>query len=267
MSRINSDTIPGEVVFKLYDTHGFPEDVIERVAALNRLNMDKEGFTKLLHHHKSRHKTAFKEQTKNDMASSFNNVIKELTKNGITKTEDDFKYNYKLKDNNVVFKPLESKLVSILNENGKSENSLEVKDVNEYYLVTEKTNFYCEEGGQMADKGVITVNKEVNFKVDSVFKIKNYIFHKGKFEKSSENKCIKIGDKVVLEIDNERRLNLMRNHTGVHLLNAAIRKVLPNSVVCQTGSNVSDEGFVLNLSVYGDKLTDEIMTEAQDLVR
>ncbi|CAG9789503.1 unnamed protein product [Diatraea saccharalis] len=268
MSKLNSNIIPGELVFKLYDTHGFQEEIIERLARLNNLEIDKKGFWKLLSEHKSRHKTAFKEQASN-RALLFDKAIEKIIDSGIKSTNDQYKYNYAPKDDAIRFEPLETKLVAILNEDCEWIDFLEPCEDRTYYLVTEDTNFYCEEGGQIADRGVIRVSDKVTFAVDSVFKIRDFVFHKGRFSvvKVTENNYINYRSDVTLEIDANRRVNVMRNHTAIHLLNAAIRKVLPHSVVCATGSSVTDNGLYLNLSVYGEKLTQEVVLNAQELVR
>lgn len=266
MSKINSSIIPGELVFKLYDTHGFQEDVIERIAKLNNLEIDKKGFWKLLSNHKSRHKTAFKEQT-TKTGIMFDKAIEKLNKNGIKKTNDQPKYDYTDLGDEVLFKPLKSKLLALLNEDGEWLDFSEPCEDKPYYIVTESSNFYCEEGGQIADDGVIHFNRNLNFKVDSVFKIRDIIFHKGHFVDTDGDSYVKLGNSVLLEINSEKRLNVMLNHTGVHLLNAAIREVLPNSVICQTGSSVTDKYFTLNLSVYGEKLSYNVVIEAQDLIK
>lgn len=265
ISNLKTPEVPGEVMFKLYDTHGFHEDIIERVANINNLQLDKECFKELLKNHKNRHKTAFTEQKDSSLSLNFNSALEKLHKNGIVNTNDDYKYKYNVKKNEVIFEPLKTKIVAILKNNGESIDNTIVEDDN-YYLITEKSNFYCEQGGQMSDEGLIKIG-ELKFLVDSVFKIKDYVFHKGHFENKDSDRNIKIGDKVYLEIDSKRRLNLMRNHTAIHLLNAAIRKTLSNSVVCQIGSHVTESGFSLNLSVYGDKLTQKIVSDAQDLIR
>lgn len=269
MAANKSNTIPGDVVFKLYDTHGFQQDIIERIATINNLNMDKDGFENMLKKHKSRHKTAFKEQTNKNMALCFQQAVNKLTENGIRNTNDEYKYKYSSKGEEIVFKPLKSKLVAILNDDGVWLDVLETNTKHKYYLITETTNFYCEEGGQAPDLGVIKISKNLDFNVETVFKIRDYVFHKGSFKIYDKNgdKYVKLGEEVILEIDGTRRLDIMRNHTAIHLLNAAIRKVLPDSVVCQVGSKVTDENLMLNLSVYGDKLTQKVVVEAQELVR
>lgn len=268
MFKQKSSTVPGELVFKLYDTYGFQEDLIERIAALNNLDLDRKGFWKLLSDHKSRHKAVFKEQTSN-RGQLFDSAIEKVTKNGGKSTNDQYKYDYVAVANEIQFKPLKTKLVAILNKDCEWVDVLEPCEDRPYYLIAEDSNFYCEEGGQIADKGVIHVNKNMTFKVDSVFKIRDFVFHKGYFEinKEVESNYVNNSSEVVLELDTDRRLNIMRNHTGVHLLNAALRKVLPNSVVCATGSSVTDRGLYLNLSVYGEKLSQKVVLDAQELIR
>lgn len=268
MSKEKSTIIPGELVFKLYDTHGFQDDLIERVAKLNNLTIDKKGFWKLLSQHKSRHKTAFKEQSSNKGAQ-FNQCIETLIKSGVTSTNDQHKYDYITTDNKTEFKPLKTKLIAILNEHLDWVDVLDPCENRPYCLVTEDTNFYCEDGGQNADSGIIRLKDHVILKVESVFKIRDFVFHKGYFSirQCDQNNYVMCNKNVELEIDVDKRLKLMRNHTAVHLLNAAVRKALPNSVVWQIGSNVTDRGLSLNLSVYGEKLSQKAVLEAQELVR
>lgn len=269
MSKQDSTVIPGDLVFKLYDTHGFQEDVIDRIAELNNLTIDKHGFWKLLSKHKTRHKTSFKERGAHK-GHLFDEAVKTLIKNGYNSTNDLFKYDYKAIGKNVEFKTLKTKLIAILNEECVWIDFLEACDNRPYYLVTKDTNFYCEEGGQAADEGMIYVNDNVALQVDSVFKIQGFVFHKGFFAVGGERgvkNFLNCDSEVELEIDEERRLRLMRNHTGVHLLNAAVRKVLPKSVVCPVGSSVTEKGLSLNLSVYGEKLSQNVMLDVLNLIR
>jgi alanyl-tRNA synthetase len=267
MSKVKSNSIPGELIFKLYDTHGFQEDTIERIARLNHLEIEREVFWKLLSDHKSRHKTSFKEQTEN-RALLFDQAVEKLIKNGQKSTNDQHKYDYTATDNEIKFKPLNTKLSAILNDRCEWIDYLDPCENRPYYLA-EDTNFYCEEGGQIADSGVISVNKYVTFAVDTVFKIRDFVFHKGHFKimEGGENNYVNYRSDVTLEIDVGKRVNVMRNHTGVHLLNAAIKKVLPKSVVCPTGSRVTDSGLSLTLSVYGEKLSPKVVRDAQELIR
>ncbi|XP_063831637.1 alanine--tRNA ligase, mitochondrial-like [Ostrinia nubilalis] len=268
MAKQKSTTIPGELVFKLYDTYGFQEDMIERIATLNHLDIDKKGFWKLLSEHKSRHKTAMKEQSSN-RALLFDSAVEKIIKSGVKSTNDQHKYAYTPVGNKIQFKSLKTKLVAILNEDCEWIDFLDPCEDRPYYLVAEDSNFYCEEGGQTADSGTIKVNNNVTFKVDTVFKIRDFVFHKGYFKvnKGSDKNYVNYNSEVVSEIDECKRVNVMRNHTGVHLLNAAIRQVLPKSVVCPTGSRVSDKGLSLNLSVYGEKLSQKVVLDAQELIR
>ncbi|XP_052756515.1 alanine--tRNA ligase, mitochondrial [Galleria mellonella] len=268
IAKQKSIVIPGELVFKLYDTHGFQEELIERIAKLNKLEIDKEGFWKLLSQHKSRHKTAFKEQSSNK-GLLFDLTIEKLIKSGVTSTNDVHKYEYQVIDNKIEFKPLKTNVIAILSEDCEWIDYLEPCENKPYYLVTKDTNFYCEEGGQIADYGAIRINEDFTLKVDSVFKIRDFVFHKGYFSVNQAKDCNYINNKsdIILEIDSDRRLNIMRNHTGVHLLNAALKQVLPNSVVCQIGSGVTEKGLYLNLSVYGEKLSQDVVLQAQNLIR
>ncbi|XP_049878107.1 alanine--tRNA ligase, mitochondrial [Pectinophora gossypiella] len=268
MSKQTTNVMPGELVFKLYDTHGFQEDIIERIAKQNNLDIDKKTFWKLLAQHKAKHKTALKEQSSNK-GLLFDKAIEKLVKKRYKSTNDLPKYDYANKSGKITFPSLRTKLVAILNEDITWIDCLDPAENKPYYLVTESTNFYCEEGGQASDSGVIRLKEGVTFNVDNAFKIRDFVFHKGYFH--IHPKCVKpyvlCDDEVEMSIDSEKRLNIMKNHTAVHLLNAAIRKALPNSVVCQIGSSVTDKGLSLNLSVYGEKLSPKVVKEAEELVR
>ncbi|XP_023950028.2 alanine--tRNA ligase, mitochondrial [Bicyclus anynana] len=274
MAKLKSKIIPGDLVFKLYDTHGFQEDVIQRVAHVNNLEIDKQGFWKHLSDHRSRHKTAFKERA-SDRGSLFDNAIDKLNKIGIYKTDDSPKYDIRQIKDQITCENVDTKLVAILNEDCEWIDFSEPSENQPYYLTTESTNFYCEEGGQIADRGLAYFSEDIGFKIESVFKIRDIVFHKGYFvlNRNNENSLsetsfyINKGQNVTLEVDNERRLNIMRNHTAVHLLNAAVRQVLRNSVICQIGSKVTDKGLSLSLSVYGDKLSQDVIMEVQHLIR
>lgn len=266
MSKQNSNLIPGELIFKLYSTHGFQEDILQQIADLNNMKIDKKGFWELLSKHKTRHKTAYKEQ--GNRSQLFADVIAQLKRNGHTSTNDSYKYDYKLKGSIVEFKILKTKLIAILNEDLDCIDILDPCEKRPYYLITKDTNFFCEEGGQIADDGMIYIRDNVAMQVDSVFKLQDFVFHKGYFAiGSGDSKLVKCGDYVELEINEEKRLKTMRNHTGAHLLDSAVRKVLPNSVVCPIGSSVTDKGLSLNFSVYGEKITQDKMLEAQNLIR
>lgn len=267
MAKQSTNTLPGDLVHKLYGTHGFQEDVIQRIADLNKLEIDRQGFWKLLAEHKARHKTALKERS-SGKGLLFDKCIERLIENRIKSTNEQPKYDYVLENNKLVFKPLKTQIVAVLNSDLEWLDFIQPNEKRTYYIVTKDTNFYCEEGGQIADTGTMDINKDVTFNIEVAFKIRDFVFHKGIFsvvpfsESAVSNK-----DHVTLAINGERRLNIMKNHTAVHLLNAAVRKILPNSVVCQIGSSVTDKGLYLNLSLYGEKLSQKVVLDAQELVR
>lgn len=263
---LSKATIPGSLMFKLYDTHGLPEDVIQQIADLNNLNLDRAGFEELLSQHKAKHKTALAEQSSNK-GQLFNEAIERLLKFGVLPTKDLHKYNSKLVKNKLIFEPLRTSIVEILNDDLEWLDFVEPCEDRPYYLVTKDTNFFCEEGGQPSDIGEIKITDRINFKVTSVFKIRDFVFHKGYFTVEGEQNYVERNMRVTLRIDGERRANIMRNHTATHLLNAAVRQLMPNCVVGQVGSRVSVEGLSLSLSVYGGTLTKDVINKAQELVR
>lgn len=111
----------------------------------------------------------------------------------------------------------------------------------EYVLITDRTNFYPESGGQLSDRGVMKSSEQI-FQVEKVISLKGYTFHCGKLEKSSNETAIKVNDHVECMIDSTKRYQTSLNHTGVHVLNHAIRKHFGfENAIIQTNSIVSDD--------------------------
>ncbi|HEX9912405.1 MAG TPA: DHHA1 domain-containing protein, partial [candidate division Zixibacteria bacterium] len=121
-------------------------------------------------------------------------------------------------------------------------------------IVLDKTPFYAEAGGQIADTGVIR-NEEFEFEVRHVIKQGSRIIHLGEVKKGDIGK--QIGKKVFAEIDSERRKSTMRNHTATHLLHKALRETLGEHVH-QAGSLVSQDGFRFDFTHFKDLTEEEI---------
>ncbi|MFH0935503.1 MAG: alanine--tRNA ligase-related protein, partial [Candidatus Omnitrophota bacterium] len=119
-------------------------------------------------------------------------------------------------------------------------------------IVLDQTPFYAESGGQVGDTGKLISTDNV-FEVSDTQKIDNVILHIGKISSGS----FKIGDKVTAQINIERRLNIARNHTATHILQAALRKVL-GSHVQQQGSLVAEDKFRFDFTHFKGLSKEEI---------
>ncbi|MDP2960019.1 MAG: alanine--tRNA ligase, partial [candidate division Zixibacteria bacterium] len=214
--------IPGEEAFKLYDTFGFPIDLTQVMAKEKGLSVDMEGFEKELEKQRERSREVRPISIPSSESFGFPKVTHGST--------DFIGYDS--------FITKESKILFITDD-GKG-------------IVLDKTPFYAEAGGQIADTGVIR-NEEFEFEVRHVVKQGSRIIHLGEVKKGDIGK--QIGKKVFAEIDSERRKSTMRNHTATHLLHKALRETLGEHVH-QAGSLVETERFRFDFTHFKD-LTEE----------
>lgn len=268
MKEVKDSTIPGNIAFKMYDTFGLDKELIMKIADINKYTIDFDSFNHHIMEHKLKHKAAFSESVNVIENINLNSKVEQLTHNGITKTNDEFKYIFDVDDKGqYIFKPLKGQLLAILSKNGDRIDKVGYNDT--IHLILDRTNFYCEEGGQSHDFGIITFDNGNTFSVESVSKILGIVLHTGKFiDKDREISLDTLKNSgCSLILDQENRFKIMQHHTATHLLNAAMKKVLPNSVTCQLSSKVTSSLLSLDLAIYGQKLTSKIINDAQELVR
>lgn len=228
----NKDTLSGEQAFKLYDTFGFPIDLTRELVEEKNLKLDEEGFNALLLEQKQRSKANIKDK---DAAWEVSTV------EGIDNIQTEFTgyTDYETK----------SKIIAIIKDGKMVESAFEGDEI---AIATEKTPFYAESGGQVSDTGVI-ISETSTFKVTGVKKLNNRILMVGKVESGMfEN-----GEEVVAKLDAERRWAIRRNHTAVHLLQAAARKVL-GSHVHQAGSLVDSERLRFDFTHFNAVTSEEL---------
>ncbi len=208
------DTIPGEEVFKLYDTFGFPLDLILEVANDENLKVDVAGFEKLLAEQKERARKAWKGGVQKVISPELQKLSEESPSIFIG------------------YDHLEGigKVTGIL----KGENLVEeVKEGEEAIIILDKTPFYPEKGGQVGDTGIIEGSNCYCEVLDTQNITENLIGHQATVKRG----IIKVGDVVNAIVNEERRKAIMRAHTATHLLHKALREVLGNHVK-QAGSLV-----------------------------
>ena len=228
--------IPGDIVFKLYDTYGFPADLTNDIARERNLTLDMTGFEKEMEAQRERARAA----------STFGGHYEDaLDIDG----ETDFTgYEY-----------LEgqSKVKAIYVE-GKEVKQIEKNQI--AMLVLEQTPFYAESGGQMGDSGLLTCGK-TEFEVKDTQKQGVAVFgHYGEVTQGTLN----VGDTVTTQVDSKRRQAIMANHSATHLLHAALRTVLGDHVA-QKGSQVQAERLRFDFS-HSDVITAEQIKEVEHLV-
>ncbi|MBR7100956.1 MAG: alanine--tRNA ligase [Clostridia bacterium] len=206
------DTIDGADVFKLYDTFGFPIDLTREIAEENRLKIDEDGFKTLM---------AEQRQRARDARADINGWDKESGKINVEKT--DFK--------GYTAYECEGKVLAIIVDGGESVDSV---SEGECSIVLDATTFYGEGGGQVGDKGTLE-NEGAHIDVLDTKKTDGVYVHMCNVVSGT----VKVGDTLKASVDATRRQAIARNHSAVHMLQAALRKVLGNHVE-QAGSYVDE---------------------------
>lgn len=232
----SKNQLSGENIFQLYDTYGFPSEIVEEIAAENNIKLDLEGFKKLMQNQKlqSRKNSNFEIED-----TSFINK----------KTTSSF-MGY---DKSI----LSSKVIEIYADN-QSINSFKSLNTS-FMLVTKETPFYPEGGGQISDTGRI-FNDNVNIKVLNTQRVNNLILH----HVILENGQIKLNDNIELEIDVNRRKKITINHSSTHLLHNALRHVLGEHVE-QKGSLVTDQSLRFDFS-HNKALTNDEISSIEKII-
>lgn len=219
--KLTNKVIPGEVAWRLYDTYGFPVD-------LTHLMVEEKGFIiDLEAYEEAKKKAQLISQNKTgenkDIISLDVHAIADLQAKGVLVTNDSPKYCYKAitdgPNAEYVFETCTSTVLCIRIIN-KFVN--EVCALQECGIILDKTCFYAEQGGQIYDEGSMVKDEDTEFYVKNVQVRAGYIIHVGILESGS----LKVGDQVVLKIDDKRRRLVMNNHTATHTLNHTLRVVL-----------------------------------------
>ncbi len=229
LSGAKKKEIPGEDVFKLYDTYGFPVELTAELAEHKGFKVDKAKFDKLLESQRERARSTGKFE---EIKTTWTEIKGKQGQLPLpTHTEFVGYEDLKTKAKIVKWREINPKLHPVL-----MALSLDFIDMPSIELVLDKTPFYPESGGQVGDRGRI-FNKDLEFEVLDTQNIGGLWIHIGKLKSG------KINDReVICEVDKERRKAIECNHTGTHLLHSALRKVL-GARVHQEGSLVKAERF------------------------
>ncbi|MBW2251400.1 MAG: alanine--tRNA ligase, partial [Deltaproteobacteria bacterium] len=205
--------VPGNIIFKLYDTYGFPVDIVRDVVRDEKMTLDMKGFDEAMDDQRTRSRSVA-------TFSGIGDAYKKLSAQGI-----------KIEFTGYDKKTCDSKVL-LLVENGKEVS--EVSAGNNIEIVTEATPFYGEAGGQAGDTGVIK-GKDLEIKVSNTIKDPTgLVIHKGKIVSGK----IKKGETVTLSVDDDKRQSTECSHTATHILHAVLRNVLGDHVK-QAGSLVA----------------------------
>ncbi len=230
--------LSGADVFKLYDTFGFPVDLTREIASESGLTIDEKAFGLLMDEQKKRAREA------RANISGWSDASKNLLE-GFAKTEFT---GYNESESTAV-------VLGIIGD----DISLDSISEGEFTLITDRTPFYGEGGGQVGDSGKAG-NDGCALTVTDTKKTDGVFFHLCRLESGE----LKVGDRITLTIDSQRRDQIRRNHSACHLLQAALRKVL-GSHVEQAGSYVDADRVRFDFSHYS-ALTGEELAQTEALV-
>jgi len=229
------EQIPGEVVFKLYDTYGFPVDLTADIARERGLTIDEKGFEASMDEQRDRARAASKFSASRD---------------GSIRTDASSEFSgYEGTDSS-------SEIVALYRD-GKAVEALRAGD--EGAVVLASTSFYAESGGQIGDTGILAASGKL-FQVVDTQKSGKAIVHYGAVEEGE----LKIGDTVDAIVDADRRQAIRLNHSATHLMHAALRKVLGEHVQ-QKGSLVAPDRLRFDFSHY-EAVTADQLAAIEELV-
>jgi alanyl-tRNA synthetase len=230
LKKSKSSVLPGEDVFKLHDTYGFPFDLTLEMAREEGLSVDEDGFRRLMKEQKDRAKADAKAKKSGHTDVS---VYRSITdKSG--KTE--FLGYTNLSS--------ESKLTGILVDGVGVTSAVEGDEVE---IILNRTPFYAEGGGQLADGGRITLSSGAVIEIDDVQSpVPGVSVHRGRVL----NGNVEVGNDAFAEIDSERRSAISRAHTATHMVHKAFREVLGETAT-QAGSENSPGRFRFDFPATG----------------
>ncbi|KQB55534.1 alanine--tRNA ligase [Pseudomonas endophytica] len=235
LAELKGTVVPGDVVFKLYDTYGFPMDLTADIARERNLTVDEEGFEREMEAQRVRARSA------SSFGLDYNTLVKvdvptEFIGYGATHSS--------------------AKVIALYKE-GQSVASLSEGD--EGVIVLDQTPFYAESGGQVGDCGYLQAGA-ARFDVRDTTKTGGAFLHHGVVAAGG----LKVGDTVNAQVDADVRHATSLNHSATHLLHAALRKVLGEHVQ-QKGSLVDSQRMRFDFSHF-ESIKPEQIKALEDIV-
>ncbi|EGF3200224.1 alanine--tRNA ligase [Campylobacter upsaliensis] len=227
----------GEIAFKLYDTYGFPLDLTQDMLREKGLSIDEECFERLMSEQKERAKAAWKGSGDKVVSGDFKILLERFGKNefvGYTQ------------------KACESQILALLDENFKMQEKLHNGQTGWVFL--DKTPFYANSGGQVGDKGFLGENE-----ISDTQK-----FFELNLSKITAKNELKLNEKLLAHIDEDKREQIARHHSATHLLHYALRKIL-GTHIAQAGSLVEFNKLRFDFN-HPKALTKEQLEKIENLV-
>jgi alanyl-tRNA synthetase len=262
LKAAGKNQIPGDEVFKLYATYGFPKDLTRLIAAEEyEFSIDEKGYEKAFEQHARISGGSKIGEIAVDMLQIYADLLDRLKTQG------------KLPNTGVVHNPycetiMPATVVAILRDGDSVDSAAEGQKIE---MILSATPFYVEAGGQVSDIGHILSNVEKDtgpawkMEVANVARpVMGLIVHEGILAEGA----VRVGDTALALVDEERRWNIMRNHTATHILHRELRRILGGHVA-QAGSLVAPDRLRFDFShpqmVSRDQL-DEIETAVNKVI-
>lgn len=231
IAAADGKTLCAADAFKLYDTYGFPLDLTREIAEERGLAIDEEGFRALMNEQRTRAREA--RANISGWSGTTKTLLADLPKTDFAGYETT---------------SCEGKVLAILTDDGAADEISE----GECSVIFDRTPFYGEGGGQVGDTGVITAGDDL-LTVTDTKKTDGIYIHMV----TVTNGKVKVGEKMTLTVDEDRRNAIRRNHSACHLLQAALRQVLGTHVE-QAGSYVDPERVRFDFSHFSPMTAEEI---------
>ena len=228
---------PGANAYRIYETYGLRRDFIATVVRDRGMSFDEEGFDRAMDEERTRARASWKGGAKEAANPAYAKLAETF------KTEPDFYFGTTAKD---------CRIEAIITKNG-AVNELKTGESGE--VVLDRTAIYAESGGQVADTGAFYDNSESQLLADvtgAFYPVAGLVAHK-----VVAKETLRVGDRVAVVADAERRARIIRNHSGTHLVNAALRNILGTHVK-QAGSLNAPERLRFDFSHFAHVDAEEL---------
>ncbi|MEW6378457.1 MAG: alanine--tRNA ligase [bacterium] len=228
--------VPGEDIFRLYDTFGFPVDLAQDILKENSLEFDQAGFEAAMDQQRQMARQAWVQGAESrELSPALVQLGRELPPTWFLGYTDE---------------ECQARVLAIL-RNGERVSRAEQGD--EVDIILDKTTFYGEKGGQVGDQGILEKEGMRAEVFDTRWPTPSLVIHRSRIKKGH----LQEGDEVQTRIDRERRKSIARNHTATHLLQAALRQVLGDHVK-QSGSLVEPDRLRFDFTHFTAVLPEEL---------
>lgn len=234
------DTIPGNELFRLYDTFGFPLDIVRDIASENGLGIDEDGFHREMEDQKKRARASWSGED-----SAIAPVYRDLA--------------HSLNTDFIGYDTLVSQ-ATVLAIIANDERRDEMKEGDEGEVILDRTPFYATSGGQIGDSGKLSSESATAVVLDTVKPVEGIHVHKVKIKHG----LLRVGSAVTCLVNEDMRRSTMRNHTATHLLHASLRKLFGEHIK-QAGSYVGHDRFRFDFTHF-DALSQESIESLEDMV-